>query len=137
MLCIYVLFFSPFIDLVTGKRSVKKAWCKSLQVRWSRWSAIFQNSWLWQAWKETNYPSFQAKFGKYVIDSYVFVVSQRYTYRVFQTIETKLILICVWAERAVLGTAKTAWEITQDLNHDLTFYCTHNQLCVPQYKVNV
>ena len=23
-----------------------------------------------------------------------------------------------------------------DLYHDLTFYCTHNQLCVPQYKVN-
>ena len=28
-------------------------------------------------------------------------------------------------------------EITHDLNHNLTFYCTHNQLCVPQYKVNV
>ena len=27
-------------------------------------------------------------------------------------------------------------EITHDLNHDLTFYCTHNQSCVPQYKVN-
>ena len=26
--------------------------------------------------------------------------------------------------------------ITHDLIHDLTFYCTHNQLCVPQYKVN-
>ena len=26
---------------------------------------------------------------------------------------------------------------THDLNHDLTFYCTHIQLCVPQYKVNV
>ena len=22
-------------------------------------------------------------------------------------------------------------------NHDLTFYCTQNQLCVPQYKLNV
>jgi hypothetical protein len=28
-------------------------------------------------------------------------------------------------------------KITHDLNHDLTFYCTHNQLCVPQYEVNV
>ena len=27
--------------------------------------------------------------------------------------------------------------ITHDLNHDLTFYCTDNQLGVPQYKVNV
>ena len=28
-------------------------------------------------------------------------------------------------------------EMTHDLKHDLTFYCTHNQFCVPQYKVNV
>ena len=33
-----------------------------------------------------------------------------------------------------------AWkvkEITHYLNHDLTFYWAHNQLCVPQYKVYV
>ena len=28
-------------------------------------------------------------------------------------------------------------EKTHDLNYDLSFYCTHNQLCVPQYKVDV
>ena len=28
-------------------------------------------------------------------------------------------------------------EITHYLNHDLTFYCTHNQFCVPQSKINV
>ena len=28
-------------------------------------------------------------------------------------------------------------EITHDLNHDSTFYCTHNQFCVQEYKVNV
>ena len=33
---------------------------------------------------------------------------QRYTYRVLQTIHMKLILLWVWAERAVLGRAKTA-----------------------------
>ena len=27
--------------------------------------------------------------------------------------------------------------MTHDLSHDLTFYSTHNQLCVPQYKINV
>ena len=27
-------------------------------------------------------------------------------------------------------------QITHDLNHDL-FYCTHIQMCVPQYKANV
>ena len=34
--------------------------------------------------------------------------AQRYTYRVLQTIQMKLILLCVWAERVVLGSAKTA-----------------------------
>ena len=80
---------------------------------------------------------------------------QKYTYRVFQTIQVKLTLLCVWAERAVLVSAKTTlkfkyeiqigytntiqcmWhkavkEITHDLNHDLTFYCIHNQLCTLQ-----
>ena len=33
---------------------------------------------------------------------------ERYTYRVLQTIQMKLILLWVWAERAVLGRAKTA-----------------------------
>ena len=95
-----------------------------------------------------------------------YIQGQRYTYRVLQTIQIELILLCVWAEPADLGSAKTAlkliqiwnldrlthilqfnvwgrvyaWkvkEITHDLNHDLTFYYTHNQLCVPQYKVNV
>jgi hypothetical protein len=32
---------------------------------------------------------------------------QRYTYRVLQTIQMKLILLCVWADRAVFGSAKT------------------------------
>ena len=33
---------------------------------------------------------------------------QRYTYRVLQTIQMKLIFVCVWAEPAILGSAKTA-----------------------------
>ena len=33
---------------------------------------------------------------------------QRYTYRVLQTNQMKLILLCVWAEPAVLGSTKTA-----------------------------
>ena len=35
-------------------------------------------------------------------------LSQRCTYRVLQTIQMKLILLCVWAEQAVFGSAKTA-----------------------------
>ena len=33
--------------------------------------------------------------------------NQRYTFRVLQTIQMKLILLSVWAEPAVLGSAKT------------------------------
>ena len=33
---------------------------------------------------------------------------QRYTYGVLQTIQIKLILLCVWAEAAVLGSTKSA-----------------------------
>ena len=33
---------------------------------------------------------------------------QRYTYRVLQTIQMKLVLLCVWAEPAILGSVKTA-----------------------------
>ena len=37
--------------------------------------------------------------------------SQSYIYQVLQTIQMKLILLCVWAEPAVLGSAKTALKI--------------------------
>ena len=36
-----------------------------------------------------------------------FALLQRYTYRVLQTIQMKLILLCVWAEPAVLGSTQT------------------------------
>ena len=41
--------------------------------------------------------------------------SQRYTYRVLQTIQMKLILLCVWAEQAVLGSTKTALKFKYDI----------------------
>ena len=40
---------------------------------------------------------------------------QRYTYRVLQTIQMKIILLCVWAERAVLGSAKTALKFKYEI----------------------
>ena len=40
---------------------------------------------------------------------------QRYTYRVLQTIQMKLILLWVWAERAVLGWAKTALKLKYEI----------------------
>ena len=42
-------------------------------------------------------------------------VDQRYTYRVLQTIQMKLVLLCVWAERAVLGSAKTALKFKYEI----------------------
>jgi hypothetical protein len=41
--------------------------------------------------------------------------TQRYTYRVLQTIQMKLILLCVWAERAVLGSAKTVLKFKYEI----------------------
>ena len=40
---------------------------------------------------------------------------QRYTYRVLQTIQMKLILLCVWAEPDVLNTAKTALKFKYEI----------------------
>ena len=42
-------------------------------------------------------------------------VTQRYTHRVPQTIQMKLILLWVWAERAVLGSAKTALKFKYEI----------------------
>ena len=41
--------------------------------------------------------------------------AQRYTYRVLQTIQMKLILLCVWAEWAVLASGKTALKFKYEL----------------------
>ena len=41
--------------------------------------------------------------------------SQRYTYRVLHTIQMKLILLCDWAERAVLGSGKTALKFKYEI----------------------
>ena len=40
---------------------------------------------------------------------------QRYTYRVLQTIQMKVILLQVWAEGAVLGRAKTALKFKYEI----------------------
>ena len=42
-------------------------------------------------------------------------LAQRYTYRVLQTIQMKLILLCAWAERAVLGSTKTALKFKYEI----------------------
>ena len=42
-------------------------------------------------------------------------VRQRYTYRVLQTIQMTLVLLCVWADQAVLGSAKTALKFKYEI----------------------
>ena len=41
--------------------------------------------------------------------------SHRYTYKVLQTTQMKLILLCVWAEPAVLGSIKTALKLKYEI----------------------
>ena len=42
-------------------------------------------------------------------------LEQRYTYRVLQTIQMKLILLLVWAEQAGLGRANTALKFKYEI----------------------
>ena len=44
-----------------------------------------------------------------------FLSDQRYTYRVLQTIQMNLIILWVWAERAVLGRAKTTLKFKYEI----------------------
>ena len=44
-----------------------------------------------------------------------YIQGQRYTYRVLQTIQIELILLCVWAEPADLGSAKTALKLEYEI----------------------
>ena len=40
---------------------------------------------------------------------------QRYTYRVLQTIKMQLILLCVWAERAISGSAEIGLKLKYEI----------------------
>ena len=53
-------------------------------------------------------------------DLYLYLgCTQRYTYRVLQTIQMKLMLLCVWAEPAVLGSTKTALELKYEIGYEI------------------
>ena len=41
--------------------------------------------------------------------------NQKYKYRMLQTIQKKFILLCVWAEWVVLGSAKTALKLKYEI----------------------
>ena len=43
------------------------------------------------------------------------VFRDTYTYKVLQTIQKKLLLLCVWAERAVLVSAKTVLKFKYEI----------------------
>ena len=46
---------------------------------------------------------------------------QRYTFRVLQTSQMKLILLCVWAESAVLGSTKATPKFKQANTHAIQY----------------
>ena len=55
---------------------------------------------------------------KYLLHSISASISRgdhRYTYRVLQTIQMKLILLCVWTEPAVLGSTQTALKFKYEI----------------------
>ena len=52
---------------------------------------------------------------QYAKKTEVSVFRQRYTYRVLQTIQIKVILLCVWADLVVLGSTKTALKLKYEI----------------------
>ena len=73
---------------------------------------------------KNGWSKFVALFIKWVVSNLkckgsISGVSQRYTYRVLQTIQMQLILLCVWAEWAILGSAKTALKFKYDIQFNV------------------
>ena len=58
---------------------------------------------------------FQSKLFLQIFSMVLSTSMQRYTYRVLQTIQMKLILLCVRAEPAVLGSTKTALKFKYEI----------------------
>ena len=56
-----------------------------------------------------NFPKMQRNIAR------ISALAQSYIYQVLQTIQMKLILLCVWAEPAVLGSAKTALKFKYEI----------------------
>ena len=69
----------------------------------------------------SNWPRFPPRFLSrslyvlYATEVFVLTLQQRYTYRVLQTIQMKLIILGVWAEPAVLGSTKTALKFKNEI----------------------
>ena len=64
---------------------------------------------------------------------------QKYTYRVLQTIQMKLIVLCVWAEPAVLGSAKTALKFKYKIQkgyYSYTIQCMGQDISLKSERKN-
>ena len=67
-----------------------------------------------------------------IIESYMIQVWARDIHIVLQKIQMKLILLCVWAERAVLVSAKTALKFNNEISIG---YQVYNSMYVAGYKL--
>ena len=76
-----------------------------LQVSWTFFFLLYLKM-KWNCWGVWEFPAFTEIFSNPI---------QRYTYRVLKTIQMKLILLCVWADPAVLGSSKTALKFKYEI----------------------
>ena len=81
--------YSTFLTLIQDKNSKRCTW-KFFGVSYKKPKALFKRKKMFFS---------KCNFLREI---------QSYIYQVLQTIQIKLILLCVWAELAVLGSAKTA-----------------------------
>ena len=88
-----------------------KLLCSSaLSVYCSWWPLTAYNGHSERIFGAISYQDFSTRFGNVSLYHV-----QRYTYRVLQTIQMKLIVLCVWAEPAVLGSTKTALKFKYEI----------------------
>ena len=84
--------------------------------------SIFLYTWfIPQSRYQVLHKSLKASGGIYGTFLTVLAVRQRNIHRVLQTIQMKLILLWVWAERAVLGRAKTALKFKYEIKYANTY----------------
>ena len=105
------------------KQPVKKIWGRILGLVWLKFAVaplpVFVSymkrlSVFYPLLLQPSFPCVAYHSGKPI--KFSLNLSQRYTYRVLQTIQMKLILSCVQAERAVSGSDKTALKFKYEIH---------------------
>ena len=104
---IWISYLNFRAVLVLPKTAGSAQTHKSMSFIWIVWSTLY----VYLCLESQKFFSITRTIFSHSILEILLYQDQRYTHRVLQTIQMKLILLWVWAEQAVLGRAKTALKI--------------------------